>query len=82
MIRHPGLFDSIIELGDFACFAFLIAQFLLNRLHLLTEIILLLRSFHAFFDALPNLLLKIQDLFFIVDNLYDLIQPFFDIDHF
>ena len=51
LLGHPRLFDLLLELVDLVALLVLAAQFLLDRLHLLVEVVLLLRLLHLLLDA-------------------------------
>ena len=51
VLRHLRLFDFLLQLVDLAALLVLAAQFLLDRLHLLVEVVLLLRLLHLLFHA-------------------------------
>jgi hypothetical protein len=51
VLRHLGLFDLLLQLVDLVALLVLAAQFLLDRLHLLVEVVLLLRLLHLLLDA-------------------------------
>ena len=55
-----GVLDALLELGEIVL-AVLVAQLLLDRLHLLVEIIFALRLLHLALDARANALLDLQD---------------------
>ncbi len=51
LFRHLGLFDFLLQLVDLVALLVLPAELLLNRLHLLVEVVLLLRFLHLLLDA-------------------------------
>ena len=51
LFRHLRLFDLLLQLVDLVALLVLAAQFLLDRLHLLVEVVLLLRLLHLLLDA-------------------------------
>jgi hypothetical protein len=61
VLGHPGLFDALRQFLDFVGRVFQIAEFLLNRLHLLVQIILALAFFHLLLDAATDTLLDLED---------------------
>ena len=58
-LRELGALDLLFELGEFVL-AVLVAQLLLDRLHLLVEIVLALRLLHLPLDARADALLDLQ----------------------
>ena len=69
-----GLFDLLFKLGNFVGAFFAIAQFLLDRLHLLVEVILALRPLHLGFDAGFDLFLDLQHGHFALHVAIDLLK--------
>ena len=59
-LRQLGAVNLLLELGDVVTIV-AVAQFLLDRLHLLVEIILALRLLHLTLDARADLFLNLQD---------------------
>src|SRR5438105_4535633 len=51
VLRHLRLFDLLLQLVDLVALLVLAPQLLLNRLHLLVEVVLLLRLLHLLLDA-------------------------------
>ena len=51
LFRHLRLFDLLLQLVDLVALLVLAAQFLLDRLHLLVEVVLLLRLLHLLLHA-------------------------------
>ena len=51
VLGHPRLFDLLLQLFDLVALLVLAAQFLLDRLHLLVEVVLLLRLLHLLLHA-------------------------------
>ncbi len=49
LLRELGLLDLVFQFGELVA-TFLVAQFLLDRLHLLIEIVLALGLLHLAFD--------------------------------
>ena len=59
-LRKLGLVDPVFELAEFVL-AFLVAEFLLDRLHLLVEVIFALGLLHLALDARADALFDLQD---------------------
>ena len=59
-LRQLGVLDLLFELDDLFALV-VVAELLLDRLHLLVEIILALRLLHLALDAAADLLLDLQD---------------------
>src|SRR5215475_7536174 len=60
LLRELGLLDLVLDLGELV-FALFVAELLLNRLHLLVEVILALSLLHLALDARADALLHLQD---------------------
>ena len=58
-LRELGLLDLVFELGEFVA-TFLVAQLLLDRLHLLVQVVLALGLLHLALDARADALLDLQ----------------------
>ena len=76
-LRELGLLDLLFELGQFVL-AVLVAQLLLDRLHLLVEIILALRLLHLALDARADALLDLQHRDLALHQAEHLLQPLGD----
>ncbi len=59
-LRQLGLLDLVLELGELVL-AFLVAELLLDRLHLFVEVVFALRLLHLPLDAGPDALLHLQN---------------------
>jgi hypothetical protein len=62
LLAHLLLGDLLFELFDLGLELVLLAELLLDRPHLLVEVVLLLRLLHLLLDARPDLLLHLEDL--------------------
>ncbi|MNI40862.1 hypothetical protein D3C73_950980 [compost metagenome] len=78
--RQFLLFHQTAQLIGFAGPAFLVAKLLLDRFHLLTEIILFLRLLHLLLHPLVDLAFEFQHLTLIVEDIQQLLQTFADIN--
>ena len=76
-LRQLGALDLLFELGEFVL-AVLVAQFLLDRLHLLVEVILALRLLHLALDPRADALLDLQHRDFALHQPEHLLQPLGD----
>ncbi len=79
-MRHAGRLDALLQLIDFALFA--AAQFLLDGLDLLVEVILFLRLLHLALDAALNGAVDIELLDFDIEHLGHARQPVDGIEDF
>ena len=77
LLRELGLLDLVLELGELVL-AFLVAELLLDRLHLLVEVVLALRLLHLALDARADALLDLQDGDFALHQAEHLLQPLGD----
>ena len=76
-LRELGLLDLVFELGELVA-AFLVAELLLDRLHLLVEIVLALRLLHLALDARADALLDLQHGDFALHQAEHLLEPLGD----
>ena len=76
-LRELGLLDLLFELGELVA-AFLVAELLLDRLHLLVEVVLALRLLHLALDARADALLDLQDGDLALHQAEHLLQPLGD----
>ncbi len=67
--------DLVLQLGDLALKLVALAQLLLDRVHLLVEVVLLLRLLHLTLDARADALLNLQDLDLALHQLVELVHP-------
>ena len=61
LLGELGLLDALLELGSLVAAVLAVAELLLDRLHLLVEIVLALRLLHLALDARADALLDLQD---------------------
>ena len=76
-LRELGLLDLLFELGDLVL-AVLVAKLLLDRLHLLVEVVLALRLLHLALDARADALFDLQDGDFAFHQAEHFFQPLSD----
>ncbi len=74
LFRQLGALDLLFEFGEFVLAVF-VAQFLLDRLHLLVEIVLALRLLHLTLHPRADALLDLQDGDFTLHQPEDFFQP-------
>ena len=77
LLRELGLLDLVFELGELVL-AFLVAELLLDRLHLLVEVVLALGLLHLALDARADALLDLQHGDFALHQAEHLLQPLGD----
>ena len=75
VLRHLGLLDLLLELVHFVALLVLAAQFLLDRLHLLVEVVLLLRLLHLLLHARLDAAIDLELVDLDFENAGDAIQP-------
>ena len=73
-LRHAGACDALLELGDLVGRVVHLAQFLLDRLHLLVEVVLALALLHLLLDAAADALLDLQHVHFALDQGEDVLK--------
>ena len=73
-LRHAGARDALLELGDLVGRVVHLAQFLLDRLHLLVEVVLALALLHLLLDAAADALLDLQHVHLALDQGEDVLQ--------
>ena len=71
LFRQALLLGPVFQLRQLVLEFVAIAQLLLDRLHLLVEVVLLLRLLHLLLDARPDLPLDLQDLDLRLDQLVE-----------
>ncbi len=76
-LRELGLLDLVFDLGELVL-AFLVAELLLDRLHLLVEVVLALGLLHLALDARADALLDLQHRDFALHQAEHLFQPLGD----
>ena len=74
-LRKPRLLDALLQLGDLVATVLGLAKLLLDRLHLLVEIVLALRLLHLALDAVADLLLDLQHADLAFHQAEDALQP-------
>ena len=77
LFRQLRVLDLILELGDIVALIG-VAEFLLNGLHLLIQIVLALRLLHLALDAPADLALDLKDRDFAFHERKDALQPLGD----
>lgn len=70
-----GLLDALFELGCLVATLLVLPELLLDRLHLLVEIVLALRLLHLPLDAVADPALDLQDADLAFHEAADLLQP-------
>ena len=71
LLREVLLLGALFQLGQLVLELVSVAELLLDRLHLLVEVVLLLRLLHLLLDARPDLPLHLQDLDLRLDQLVE-----------
>ncbi len=74
LLRELGLLDLVLDLGELVA-AFLVAELLLDRLHLLVEVVLALGLLHLALDPRADALLDLQDRDFAVHQAQHMLEP-------
>ena len=75
LARHAALFDLLAELVDLVSAVLLAAELLLDRLHLLVEVVLLLRLLHLLLDARLDAAVHLQLVYLGFQDAGDADQP-------
>ncbi|GBE50121.1 hypothetical protein BMS3Bbin13_01050 [bacterium BMS3Bbin13] len=75
VLRHAGLFDLLGEVLQFVGGVLQLAEFLLNGLHLLVQVVLALALLHLLFDARANALLDLEDVDLRLDQAHEMFEP-------
>ena len=73
-LRHAGLLDALLELRELVRRVLDLAQFLLDRLHLLVEVVLALALLHLLLDAAADALLDLQHVHLAFDQREDVLE--------
>ena len=81
-VGHAGVFDLLFQIFDVALAFVLLAEFLLDGLHLLAQVVLALRLLHAILHFALDLVAQLLDLEFLREVLVDLLQPHVDVERF
>ena len=76
VLRHPRLFDLLLQILGLVALVVLAAQFLLDRLHLLVEVVLLLRLLHLLLDARLDAAIDLELVDFSFENAGDAVEAF------
>ena len=79
-VGHAGFFDFLLQVFDVALAFVLLAQFLLDGLHLLAQVVLALRLLHAILHFALNLVAQLLDFEFLRQVLVDFFQTDVDIE--
>ena len=77
-LRQLGLLDLLLDLGEIVAALLAVAELLLDRLHLLVQVILALRLLHLALDAAPDLALDLQHGDLALHQREDALQPLGD----
>ena len=75
LFRHPGRLDPLGNVLNLVRRFVHVAEFLLNRLHLLVEVVLALALLHLPFHAAANTLLDLQEIDLLLDSCNEMLQP-------
>ena len=78
LLGELGLLDALLELGGLVAAVLAFAELLLDRLHLLVEVVLALRLLHLALDARADALLDLQHRDFGFHEAHRLLQPLAD----
>ena len=76
VLGHAGLLDLLAQLLDLVAAVVLAAQLLLDRLHLLVEVVLLLGALHLLLDAALDALVDLELVHLGLEDRRDARQPF------
>ena len=74
LLRHAGLGDALFQLAELVRGVLEVAELLLDRLHLLVEVVLALALLHLRLHAAADLLLDLQHLHLALDHGHDLLE--------
>ena len=75
----PAFLDLVFEVREFVRRVFHLAEFLLNGLHLLIQVVLALALLHLRFDATADALLDLQHVDLALDHAEDLLESRFHV---
>ncbi len=75
VLRHLRRFDLLLQIVDLVALFVLAAQFLLDRLHLLVEVVLLLGLLHLLLDARLDLAVHLELVDLDFEDAGDAVQP-------
>ena len=76
VLRHPRLIDLLLQIVDLVALFVLAAQFLLDRLHLLVEVVLLLRLLHLLLHARLDAAIDLELVHLGIEDAGDAVQAF------
>ena len=79
-LRHVRGLDALLDLVDVGALVHL-AELLLDRLHLLVEVVLALALLHLALDAPADALLDLEDLELALDQLQQVLEALLDAEH-
>ena len=79
LLRHARARDLLLELGDLVGRVVHLAQLLLDRLHLLVEVVLALALLHLLLDAATDALLDLQHVDLALDQREDVLEAAADV---
>ena len=82
LLGQLGVLDARLQLVEFGLAFLALAQLLLDRLHLLVQIVFALRALHLAFHAALDLALDLQDRQLALHVAIDLFQPLGDVKFF
>ena len=74
LLRHAGLGDLLLELGDLVAALVHLAELFLNGLHLLIQVVLALALLHLRLDAAADALLDLQHVHLAFDGDQDVLE--------
>ena len=80
LLGHAGLGDLLLELGDLVTALVHLAEFLLNGLHLLIQVVLALALLHLRLDAAADALLDLQHVHLALDGDQDVLEALADVE--
>ena len=81
LFRHFRRVDLALQRFVFVRGVVHLAEFFLNRFHLLVQIVLALGFLHLLFDAVANALLNLQQIDFRFHHRHQIFQTFVDVGH-
>ncbi|MNW47809.1 hypothetical protein D3C74_251530 [compost metagenome] len=82
VLRQPFLLELGPQLFRFSSPPFFLAELLLDRFHLLAQIIFLLRLLHLFLDALVDFTFQLKHFALVIQDVEEFLQPLADVDRF
>ncbi len=82
LLGHSGLLDAFGQFIDLTRWCLIqVAQFLLDGLHLLVEVVLALVLLHLLFDAATDTLLRLEDVVFPLHQPHQMLDTFLGIEN-